>query len=145
MQFLSSLSGFEVKQLDVGSINGASVVGRGLVLNDDAGPSGDFSLDVKAKDVSGLLQLMGIAKAAQQSVSALKIGQALGATDAQIKLAIQPSEQGPIVRFDSAGKSQDIKFSSQGTAKGIESANTTWIDVDGQIAGSNSAALACTK
>ncbi len=117
LEFASSVSGFEVKKFDLGSIEGAHVVGQGLVLQGPDGPSGDIKVSINAEDPRGLLRLLGFGSPAWTGV--------LGQTDLQGGVSIKPGAAQPSIKFDAAGQSGPLHISTSGdvkdVAKGIDS------------------------
>ncbi len=115
-EFASSVSGFEVKKFDVGSIEGAHVQGQGLVLVGPDGPSGDLKLSAKAENPRGLLRLIGLG--ATKGADATWT-QALGATDITGSLAIRPATDEPKVTFEVSGQSGALQISASGDVKDV--------------------------
>lgn len=115
-EFASSVSGFEVKKFDVGSIEGAHVQGQGLVLVGPDGPSGDLKLSAKAENPRGLLRLVGLG--ATKGADA-EWTQALGATDIAGSIAIKPAVDEPKVKFEVSGQSGALQISASGDMKDV--------------------------
>ena len=127
--FASSLSGFEIKTLKVGSINGATINGSGLVLQDGNGPSGELNLNLAAQNATGLLQMAGLSRDGKFP-GAIAIGNILGPLKASMTFAVVPGANGPSINFKSNGQSSTITFTATGTAKGLERAETTWVELN---------------
>ena len=129
LDFASSLSGFEIKTLKVGSVNGASITGNGLVLQDGQGPSGEFKVAISAQNPAGLLQMAGLPRQGN-ILAAIPIGNVLGATEADVTIAVLPGAEGPTLAFSSKGQSPSMNFTTTGTAKNLEKPDTTWLEVN---------------
>ena len=113
LDFASSFSGFEIKALDVGSVEGARVKSSGLVLQGPDGPSGDVKLSVQAENPRGLLRLVGaFPKGPDPAWSSV-----LGLTDLQGDVAVRPGKDEPIVTFGATGNSGPIQISASGDVK----------------------------
>ena len=115
LDFSSSFSGFEIKALDIGSVEGARVKGSGLVLQGPDGPSGDLKLSVQAENPRGLLRLVGaFPKGPDPAWSAV-----LGQTDLQADVTVRPGKDEPVVTFGTTGNSGPIQISASGDVKNI--------------------------
>ena len=132
LDFASSLSGFEIKTLKVGSINGASITGSGLVLQDGQGPSGEFKLAISAQNSAGLLQMAGLSRQGK-ILAAVPVSNVLGATEADVTIAVLPGSDGPTLSFTGKGQSPTLNFTLTGTAKGLEKPETTWLEVSSLV------------
>jgi uncharacterized protein involved in outer membrane biogenesis len=115
LDFASGSSGFEVRKLAIGSIEGARVEGQGLVLHGPDGPSGDVKLSVSAANPRGLLRLLGITP---------KTGEArwvnvLGQTDMQGIVSVKPGTSEPSVTYDISGKSGPLQIAASGDVKDV--------------------------
>lgn len=129
LDFVSSLSGFEIKTFDIGAVGGARVKAEGLVLTSGEGPAGDIAGSVTAEDVTGLLRLAGIARpgATQPWLTAL------GATDATFELSVKPEEKGPRLSLKSQGSSGALSFQVDGSLLGVEDLQSALIVASGTV------------
>ena len=113
LDFSSSFSGFEIKALNIGSVEGARVKGSGLVLQGPDGPSGDVKLLVQAENPRGLLRLVGaFPRGTDPAWSSV-----LGRTDLQADVAVRPGKEEPTVTFGATGSSGPIQISASGDVK----------------------------
>jgi AsmA family/AsmA-like C-terminal region len=113
LDFSSSFSGFEIKALDIGSVEGARVKGSGLVLQGPDGPSGDVKLSVQAENPRGLLRLVGaFPKGPDPAWSGV-----LGQTDLQADVTVRPGKDEPTITFGTTGSSGPIQISASGDVK----------------------------
>lgn len=136
--FASSVSGFEVKKFDVGSIEGAHVQGQGLVLVGPDGPSGDLKLSVAAEDPRGFLRMLGFGAANGVDASWAKV---LGATDLRGSVAIKPAADEPKVTFEVAGQSGPLQISVSGDVKDVAKGLEGTIGLSTEVNSNNSADL----
>jgi AsmA family/AsmA-like C-terminal region len=115
LDFSSSFSGFEIKALNIGSVEGARVNGAGLVLEGPDGPSGDMKLSVKAENPRGLLRLLGAFPKGPDPAWA----GVLGATDMKADVAVRPGKDQPKITFGASGNSGPIQLSATGDIKDL--------------------------
>jgi AsmA family/AsmA-like C-terminal region len=106
----SGVAGLDVRRFDIGSVAGASVVGKGQVLNGVNGPLGDVGLQVKAAEPSGLLQFLGIGQSGQLPTWTRQ----LGATDLGITLTVEEGAGEPALRLVVDGTSGAFRLSGSG-------------------------------
>jgi AsmA family/AsmA-like C-terminal region len=113
--YASSLSGFEIKTFDIGSVEGAHIKGQGLVLQSPDGPSGDVKMTIKAENPRGFLQLVGItqkgANAAWTDV--------LGTTDIKATVSVKPGSHEPLLSYDVSGSTGPLHISASGDVKDL--------------------------
>ena len=131
----SNLSGFELKALDIASVEGAHVKGSGLVLNGPDGPSGDVKLAVLADQPQGFLTLIG----ALPKGVAPAWANVLGKTDMQADISVKPGDKMPLVNLNVSGVSGPLQFSATGNLKGM--AATTNVGLSTEISSANGADL----
>jgi AsmA-like C-terminal region len=113
LDFSSSFSGFEIKALDIGSVEGARVKGSGLVLQGPDGPSGDVKLSVQAENPRGLLRLLGaFPKGPDPAWSSV-----LGRTDLQADVTVRPGNDEPAVTYGTWGYTGSVQISAAGDVK----------------------------
>ena len=110
LDFSSSFSGFEIKTLDIGSVEGARVKGSGLVLQGPDGPSGDLKLAVQAENPRGLLRLVGAFPKGLDPDWA----NVLGKTDLQSDVSVRPGAHEPTITFGTSGSSGSLQISATG-------------------------------
>ena len=115
LDFSSSFSGFEIKALSIGSVEGARVNGTGLVLQGPDGPSGEMKLSVQAENPRGLLRLLGAFPRGPDPVWA----NILGATDVKADVTVRPGIDQPTVSFGTSGNSGPIQLSASGDVNDI--------------------------
>jgi AsmA family/AsmA-like C-terminal region len=113
VDFSSSYSGFEVKALNIGSVEGAQVKGQGLVLQGPDGPTGDVKLSVLAENPRGLLRLVGAFPKGPDPFWA----SALGRTNMKADLTVRPGAHEPKITFGANGTSGSLKLSGTGEVK----------------------------
>lgn len=133
LEFASNVSGFEVKKFDVGSIEGAHVLGQGLVLQGPDGPSGDIKVSVNAENPRGLLRLLGFGAPAWTDV--------LGQTNLQGGVSIKPGAAEPLITFDAAGQSGTLLVSTSGEVKQVAKGIDSTIGVSTEITSNTSGDL----
>ena len=109
-----SPSGLEVKALNFTTAGGAAVRGEGLVINGTDGPVGEVNLSLKADDVADVLKLAGAGpvSAAWQDL--------LGATDANLTLAMDAEQSGPRINIKGHGSSGQLTFTADTTLRDLE-------------------------
>ena len=123
----SGLRGLEVKRLDVGSVNGASVAASGTVLSGVDGPDGGVNASIRADDPTGLLRLLGLAGEGAAWT------RGLGQTDLALALTLKPGPQEPVTSYSVTGRSGTLDVSLSGgfsaLAKGVDATVNLRADV----------------
>ena len=110
LDFASSFSGFEIKTLDIGSVEGARVSGNGLILRGPDGPSGDVKLTVEAENPRGFLRMLGaFPKGPDPRWAAV-----LGRTDLKADVNVRPGAKEPKITYGAVGFSGPLQFSVSG-------------------------------
>jgi uncharacterized protein involved in outer membrane biogenesis len=138
IDFNSSVSGFEVKHFDIGSVEGASLKGKGLILQGPDGPSGEVSSNLTAANPRGFLRLIGAFPKGLDPSWAKDLGQ----TDMKAVLTVKPGIQEPLLNYDLAGQSGPLQFSLNGAAKDLSKGGDASLEVAGEISAGQSAPLA---
>jgi uncharacterized protein involved in outer membrane biogenesis len=126
VDFASSLSGFEVKKFEVGSIEGAHVVGQGLVLQNPEGPNGDLKLNLTAENPRGVLKLLG----AMPQEANPTWAQVLGVTNLDASLSVRPGPAVPIVTYQVNGKTGSIGLNAVGDVKDVSDATILGVSAE---------------
>ena len=129
LDFSSSFSGFEIKALDIGSVEGARVKGSGLVLQGPDGPSGDVKLSVQAESPRGLLRLVGAFPKGLDP----KWSSVLGITDLQADVTVRPGKDEPTVTFGTTGTSGPIQISASGDVKSMSKGRDATIGLSAEL------------
>lgn len=106
----SGVAGLDVRRFDIGSVAGASIIGKGQVLNGSNGPLGDVGLQVQAAEPSGLLQFIGIGQAGQPPAWTRQ----LGATDLGITLMVGEGANEPSLKLVVNGTSGAFTLGGSG-------------------------------
>jgi uncharacterized protein involved in outer membrane biogenesis len=137
LDFSSSFSGFEIKSLEIGSVEGAHVAGVGLVLQGPDGPSGDMKLKVQADNPRGLLRLLGAFPKGPDPVWS----SVLGTTDLKADITVRPGTDQPAITFGASGNTGPIQLSANGSVKNISKAQGAVVDLTGELSSAESGDL----
>lgn len=129
LEFSSSFSGFEVKTLEIGSVEGARVKGNGLVLQGPDGPSGDIKLSMQAENPRGLLRMIGAFPNGPDPVWS----NVLGATDIKADVTVRPGKDQPTITFGSSGNSGPIQLSVTGDIKDIVKGHNALVGLSAEL------------
>jgi uncharacterized protein involved in outer membrane biogenesis len=129
LDFSSSFSGFEIKALDIGSVEGARVKGSGLVLQGPDGPSGAVKLSVQAENPRGLMRMLGAFPKGPDPIWA----NILGATDVKADVTVRPGKDQPTVTFATSGNSGPIQLSANGDIKEIGKGRDATIGLSAEL------------
>ena len=105
-------SGFEVKRLDIGSVEGAELRGNGLVLVGADGPSGEVKFALGAQRPQGFLRMLGLLPKGPDPIWV----QGLGQTNLLADFTVKPGKQEPQVNASLTGTSGALKIVGTGTA-----------------------------
>ena len=115
LNFDSSVSGFEVKDFSIGSVEGAEVKGNGLVLMGPEGPSGDIKCAIGAQRPLGLMHLLGFLPKGPDPHWTSNLGK----TDLHADLNLKPGKDEPQVSFSVTGSSGPYLIVSSGTLQDL--------------------------
>jgi uncharacterized protein involved in outer membrane biogenesis len=137
LDFSSSFSGFEIKALSIGSVEGARVNGSGLVLQGPDGPSGDMKLSVQAENPRGLLRLLGAFPKGPDPIWT----NVLGTSDLKADVAVRPGVDQPTITFGTLGHSGPIQFSATGDIKDIGNGSNATVGLSGELSSAESGDL----
>ncbi len=129
----ANTSGFEVKNFDIGSVEGAEVRGNGLILMAPEGPSGDIKFVLGAARPQGLMRLLGLLPAGSEP----KWVQGLGRTDIRANLNIKPGAKEPLVNYSVTGTSGPYKLVSSGTLQDLNLAEGVVGGLSGSVSSSD--------
>ena len=119
LDFDSSASGFEVKDLSIGSVQGAEVKGNGLVLMGPDGPTGDIKFAMGAQRPQGLMHLLGLLPQGADPRWTNNLGQ----TDLHADINFKPGAAEPQVSFSLTGSTGAFQVVSSGTLENISQGN----------------------
>jgi AsmA-like C-terminal region len=111
----TTVKGFELKQLAIGSVGGASVNGAGLFLNGDNGVDGQIVTNITAEDPKGLLRLMGILPRERDP----QWTRVLGKTNAKLTLSAGPESVPAAMGFAIEGSSGEIALQARGSLSAL--------------------------
>ena len=136
--FASSFSGFEIKTLDIGSVEGAGVHGNGLILRGPDGPSGDMKLTVKAENPRGFLRMLGAFPKGPDPRWAAVLGQ----TDLKADVSVRPGEAEPKVTFGLTGGSGPLQFSASGDVAELNKGRDARLGISAELNSANGGDLA---
>jgi hypothetical protein len=101
IDYVSGLSGLEIKSLDVASAGGARLKGQGLVINGTDGPVGEIDLALNAGDVTAFLRFAGLVpKAGPAAWHKL-----LGETESNFTIGVDAEAGRPRLTVKGAGTS----------------------------------------
>jgi AsmA family/AsmA-like C-terminal region len=137
VDYVSSLSGFEIKTFRLGSIEGANMSGSGLVLQGPDGPTGDLKIVVKADNPRGLLQLLGFTQAGNPQPWT----ELLGISDVHAGLSIKPGSEQPEIAYDIIGQSGPLIISASGDVRDLNSGANAKIGFSSEISSHDGADL----
>jgi hypothetical protein len=137
LDYDSSLSGFQVRKLEVGSIEGARIQGQGLVLQGPDGPSGDVKLSMNAENPRGFLKLLGVIKKGIDP----PWSDVLGVTDMQASFTVKPGTSEPSVTYDLNGTSGPIHISASGDVKDWIKGENATLGLSSELTSGDSADL----
>jgi uncharacterized protein involved in outer membrane biogenesis len=106
----TTVKGFDLKALEIGSVDGAKLNASGVVLSTPDGPDGEIDVSVVAEDPRGLLRLAGLMPRDRDP----NWSTSLGKTDLKINLKAKPSSAEPATAFSVLGTVGDLSISSDG-------------------------------
>ncbi len=138
LEFDSSLSGFDIKAFEIGSVEGASLRGQGLVLQSPDGPSGDLKAKLTAKDPRGFLRLLGVTGNGLDPLWT----DALGETDMDAVISFRPGNAEPKVNYSLIGTSGPLQMTVSGDVKDLAKGNDAMITLSSEINAADSAVFA---
>ncbi|MDT3687998.1 MAG: AsmA family protein [Pseudorhodoplanes sp.] len=137
--------GLKIDRLNIGDFGGARIDARGLIDTASASPRGSMSVDLDARDLSGLTAL--VAKFAPQSLELTRgISERAGNASLHATLEVgaasgQPAGQS-LARFDLGGRLGKSQLSLKGTATGtMANAAKARLEVDGELTSDDAGAL----
>ncbi len=136
LNLVSNANGLDIRQLDIGSVNGAHLHGEGVILDKDEGPQGSLDFQLEAQDPRGFLQLVGLKAGAGHWM------QALGATQFKAKLKATPEKNGPELVLDLRGSSGALNVAAVVNARDLQKGRNATLDVSGGLNSTDSAAFA---
>lgn len=134
----SSLSGFEIKKFEIGSVEGATVKGQGLVLQGPDGPSGEIKATLAAENPRGFIRLLGLAKKGVDPIWTT----GLGATNIQASLHVTPSANEPLVTFAVDGSSGPLQLNLSGDIHDLAKQENAALRFSTEITSANSSDIA---
>ncbi len=134
----TTVKGFDLKALEIGSVDGAKLSASGVVLSTPEGPDGDIEISALADDPKGLLRLAGILPRDRDPFWVTSLGK----TDLKIKLKAKPSATDPATGFSILGKVGELSISSDGSFTPALNLANTGINGSAEIESLSSAALA---
>ena len=138
LDFASSFSGFEIKTLEIGSVEGAKVKGNGLILRGPDGPSGDVKLTVQADNPRGFLRMLGaFPKGPDPRWAAV-----LGKTDLKADVNVRPGVQEPKVAYGITGFSGPLQFSASGDVSELTKGRNATVGVAAELSSADGSDLA---
>ncbi len=134
----TTVQGFDLKTMEIGSVDGARLSASGVVLSTPEGPDGEIAVTATADDPRGLLRLAGILPRDREPTWA----GALGKTDLKIGLRAKPSATDPATGFSINGKMGEFSIIADGSiVPALEIARTA-INGSAEVTSQSSAALA---
>jgi uncharacterized protein involved in outer membrane biogenesis len=134
----TTVQGFDLKALEIGSVDGAKLSASGVVLSTPDGPDGQIDVSVLADDPRGLLRLGGFMPRDRDP----SWSTSLGKTDLKINLKAKPSATEPATSFSVLGTVGELSIASDGSFTPAVSLADTSINGSAEIKSSSSAALA---
>ena len=134
----TTVQGFDLKTLEVGSVDGAKLSAAGVVLSTPDGPDGEIAATIKADDPRGLLHLAGILPRDKDPAWSM----ALGKTDLKVSLKAKPSTAEPATSFSVDGRVGELAVSSDGSIVPALDLMNTSLNGSVEISADSSAALA---
>jgi uncharacterized protein involved in outer membrane biogenesis len=112
----TTVKGFELKALEVGSVGGASVTGSGLFLNGDNGADGSIAITVAASDSKAFMRLAGVLPRDRDP----RWTRALGATQATFTVKARADGEPGQLEYAAEGKSGGLTFASSGAFTAVQ-------------------------
>jgi uncharacterized protein involved in outer membrane biogenesis len=134
----TTVRGFDLKILEIGSVDGAKLSAAGVVLSTPEGPDGEIAITAIADDPRGLLRLAGILPRERDPAWAT----ALGKTDLKIGLRAKPSTTEPATGFSVNGRMGEFSIISDGSIIPALDIARTAINGSAEITATSSAAMA---
>ncbi len=107
----TTVKGFELKQLEIGSVGGAAVKGAGLFLNGENGADGQVVTDFSAENPKGLLRMIGLLPRERDPPWT----RVLGKTKAKLTLSAGAGSPPAAMGFAIEGASGDLALQARGT------------------------------
>ena len=107
----TTVKGFDLKALDIGSVDGAKLNASGVVLSTPDGPDGEIDVSILAEDPRGLLRLAGLMPRDRDPNWSISLGK----TDLKINLKAKPSAAEPATNFSVRGTIGQLSVSSDGS------------------------------
>ncbi len=136
VDFATRASGFEIKLLDIGNVNGAHLKGEGSFVDHGSGPEGVANFRLDALDPRGFLRLIGLEGGDG------KWTEALGSTEIDARITAVPKKTGPELSIDVQAKSGPMKATLVLTARDLERGAAANVAASGKVISTNGAALA---
>ncbi len=137
LEFDSSLSGFNIKTFEIGSVEGASLRGAGLVLLGTDGPSGDLKAKLTAKDPRGFLHLIGATARGVEPTWT----EVVGATDMNAVFSFKPGTAEPKMSYDIIGTSGPLQVAFSGDVLELTKGANAALTLNSEIKVEDSATL----
>ena len=133
----TTVQGFDLKTLEIGSVDGAKLSAAGVVLSTPDGPDGEIAATVTADDPRGLLHLVGVLPRDRNPAWTT----ALGKTDLKINLKAKPSTTDPETGFSINGMMGGFTIALDGSVVPAVDLMSTAINGSAEINSTSSAAL----
>ncbi len=138
LEFDSSLSGFNIKTFEIGSVEGAALRGQGLVLQSPDGPSGDLKAKLTANDPRGFLRLIGVTGKGADP----KWTEVLGVTDMDAVLSFRPGATEPKINYEITGTSGPLQVAASGDVKELTKGVDAGLTLNSEIKVADSSVFA---
>ena len=133
----TTVQGFDLKTLEIDSVDGAKLSASGVVLSTPDGPDGEISATVTADDPRGLFQLAGILAREKNPTWTGELGK----TNLKINLKARPSTTEPATGFSINGTIGELTISSDGSIVPALDLVSTALNGSAEINSTSSAAL----
>ncbi len=133
VNIIAASSGFEIKRLDIGAVEGAELRGNGLVLVGQDGPSGEVKFGIAAPRPQGLMRLLGLLPKGPDPIWV----QGLGQTNLLADFTVKPGKQEPQVNGSISGKVGALKVVGTGTAVDLSAKDGPSFGVSGTASSSD--------
>jgi hypothetical protein len=133
----TTVQGFDLKTMEIGSVDGARLSAAGVVLSTPEGPDGEIAATVTADDPRGFLHLAGLLPRDKNPAWTT----ALGKTDLKISLKAKPSTTEPTTGFSVNGMMGEFTIASDGSIVPALDLARTAINGSAEINSTSSAAL----
>jgi AsmA-like C-terminal region len=133
--FVTGPQGFELRQLNIGSVGGAKLTSGGSLVDQGNGPEGEISFKLNAQDPRGFLRLVGLEYGGGTWATAL------GPTQIEARVSATPQKTGPEIEIATRGSSGVLNMEFVANVRELEKGRDATVAGSGGLSSSDSAAL----